>query len=65
MSIRVSNIRLAIDEPETALPGRLADALGLRADELERWRILRNSQSLSRQAMVEFDLEAMMLGALL
>lgn len=43
MSIRVSNIRLGIDEPELALPARVAGALDLRPTEIDRWRILRKS----------------------
>lgn len=43
MPIRVSNIRLGIDEDEAALPERAARALGLRASDISRWRILRKS----------------------
>jgi uncharacterized FAD-dependent dehydrogenase len=43
MSVRISNIRLAIDEPEDALPERLAGILGVAADALPPWRILRRS----------------------
>lgn len=43
MPIRVSNIQLSIDEPELALPERLAGALDIRTDEIHRWRILRKS----------------------
>lgn len=43
MAIRLSNIRLSIDESEQALPERLAAALQLRPAEIERWRILRKS----------------------
>jgi len=43
MSIRVSNIRLGIDEPELALPARVAGALDVRPAEIARWRILRKS----------------------
>src|SRR4051794_19722071 len=43
MSLRISNVRLRVDEPEAALPGRLAGLLGLPAGELSRWRILRKS----------------------
>jgi uncharacterized FAD-dependent dehydrogenase len=41
--IRIANLRLSIDEPESALPGHLARALGIAPAELERWRILRKS----------------------
>lgn len=43
MSIRVSNLRLGLDEPEAAVADHLARALGLRPDELKAWRILRKS----------------------
>ena len=43
MPLRVTNLRLGIDEPETVLPERLARVLGLPADEVSRWRILRKS----------------------
>jgi uncharacterized FAD-dependent dehydrogenase len=43
MPIRVSQLRLNVDEPETALPTRLAQALGLPAEAVQRWRILRKS----------------------
>jgi uncharacterized FAD-dependent dehydrogenase len=43
MPLRVSNVRLSIDEPEAALPGRLVRLLGLAPDELRGWRILRKA----------------------
>src|SRR4051812_31245617 len=43
MAIRVSNVRLGLEEPEAALPERLAHALGLPASMLASWRILRKS----------------------
>jgi uncharacterized protein len=43
MPIRVSNLRLSIDEPEAALAEPLAEALGLLAGDICRWRILRKS----------------------
>src|SRR5262245_17652166 len=43
MSLRISNVRLGVDEPEAALPGRLAGILGLAPESLPRWRILRKS----------------------
>src|SRR5688572_28192818 len=42
MAIRVTNLRLDLDEPAEALPGHLARLLGVRPDGLE-WRILRKS----------------------
>ena len=43
MPIRLSNIRLGVDESELALPERLARALGVRPGDIQRWRILRKS----------------------
>src|SRR5476651_114047 len=43
MTIRVANLRLSIDEPESALPKHLARVLGIAPAGLERWRILRKS----------------------
>jgi hypothetical protein len=43
MPIRVSNIRLAVDEPEQALADRLARALQVPKAQIARWRILRKS----------------------
>src|SRR5579885_110031 len=43
MPLRVSNLRLGVDEPEAALPARLAAALGVAPDAVRRWRILRKS----------------------
>ena len=43
MPIRLSNLRLSVDEPELALPERLARALDVRPNEIARWRILRKS----------------------
>jgi uncharacterized FAD-dependent dehydrogenase len=43
MPLRVSNLRLGLDEPEAALGDHLARALGVRPDALRHWRILRKS----------------------
>ena len=43
MPLRISNVRLRVDEPEALLPERLARALGLPPEALLRWRILRKS----------------------
>lgn len=54
MSIRVSNVRLSVDESEAALPAHLARLLGLRADEVQRWRILRKSLDARRKDALQF-----------
>jgi uncharacterized protein len=43
MTLRIANLRLSIDEPESALPKHLARVLGIAPTSLERWRILRKS----------------------
>ncbi len=43
MSLRLSNIRLEIGEPEQQLLGRLAQSLQLRQQDIPSWRILRKS----------------------
>ena len=43
MPIRVSNLRLELDEPEAALPEHLAKLFGVAPAQLGRWRILRKS----------------------
>src|SRR5437762_8608756 len=43
MSLRISNLRLSLDEPEEALPAHLARALGIAPADLGTWRILRKS----------------------
>jgi uncharacterized FAD-dependent dehydrogenase len=43
MSLRVSNLRLGLDESEAALPAHLARVLGLAESEVRQWRILRKS----------------------
>lgn len=43
MPIRLSNLRLSVHEPERVLPERLARALNVRPQDIERWRILRKS----------------------
>ena len=43
MAIRVSNLRLSLDEPEASLPEHLARVLGLAPAAVQHWRILRKS----------------------
>jgi uncharacterized protein len=43
MAIRISNLRLDLDEPEAALHEHLARVLGVAPTELGAWRILRKS----------------------
>jgi uncharacterized protein len=41
--LKISNIRLPVEEPESALADAVARRLGVRSDELTQWRILRKS----------------------
>lgn len=54
MPIRVANIRLGVDEPEQALPQRMAIALDLRPDEIGPWRILRKSLDARDKSRLKF-----------
>ncbi len=54
MSIRLSNIRSGIDEPEAALVSRAAQALDVRVDDIERWRILRKSLDVRDKSQVSY-----------
>jgi uncharacterized FAD-dependent dehydrogenase len=52
--IRVSNLRLSVDEPEAALPEHLGRALGLAPEALGRWRILRKSLDARDKQALQF-----------
>jgi uncharacterized protein len=54
MPIRVSNIRLGIDESEQTLAQHAARALGIKASEIRRWRILRKSLDARSKADLRF-----------
>ena len=43
MAIRVSNLRLPVEEPEANLPTHLARAVGLAPADLGRWRVVRKA----------------------
>src|SRR5438046_253532 len=43
MPLRVSNLRLDLDEPESALPEHLARVFGVAPEQLGQWRILPKS----------------------
>jgi uncharacterized FAD-dependent dehydrogenase len=65
MSIRVSNLRLAVEEPEAALPTHLARALGVSPTDLARWRIVRKALDLrdKRQLRFVYNFEVELAGA--
>jgi uncharacterized FAD-dependent dehydrogenase len=54
MTLRVSNLHLKLDEPESALPERLARVLGLTPQEVVRWRILRKSLDARDKSDLQF-----------
>jgi uncharacterized protein len=54
MPLRVSNLRLSVDAPESALRDRLAGALGLPPGELRAWRILRKSLDVRDKRDLQF-----------
>ena len=54
MSIRVSNLRLSVDEPEERLLQNLGRVLGLPPKDLQQWRILRKSLDLRDKRDIQF-----------
>src|SRR5262245_21712223 len=54
MSIRVSNLRLPVEEPEASLPGHLARALGVTATDLGHWRVVRKALDLRDKHALRF-----------
>jgi uncharacterized FAD-dependent dehydrogenase len=54
MSVRLSNVRLPVEEPEAHLPRRLARILGLAPSALQRWRILRKSLDARHKDALQF-----------
>jgi uncharacterized FAD-dependent dehydrogenase len=54
MSVKVSNLRLELDDPEESLPARAAERLGLGPDSVLRWRILRKSLDARRHDDLHF-----------
>ena len=54
MSLRVTDLRLSVDADETAVRDRLARTLGIRASELQGWRILRKSLDLRDKGDLRF-----------
>lgn len=62
MSLRVSNLRLPVEEPEVNLPAHLARALGVAPADLGSWRIVRKALDLRDKHQLRFvynlDVEA-------
>jgi uncharacterized FAD-dependent dehydrogenase len=54
MSLRVSNLRLPVEEPEANLPAHLARALGVKPADLGRWRVVRKALDLRDKRHLRF-----------
>jgi uncharacterized FAD-dependent dehydrogenase len=54
MSVKISNLRLELGDPEESLPARAAERLGLTVDSVLRWRILRKSLDARRHDDLHF-----------
>jgi uncharacterized FAD-dependent dehydrogenase len=54
VSIRISNLRSSIDQPEADLPGRVAEVLAVSRSDLARWRILRKSLDTRNKDSLQF-----------
>ena len=54
MSIRVSNLRLPVEEPEANLPAHLARALGVTPSDLGPWRVVRKALDLRDKRHLRF-----------
>ena len=54
MAIRVSNLRLNPDVPESTLPNHLSKALGLPLSDIRSWRILRKSLDARNKDRLKF-----------
>jgi uncharacterized FAD-dependent dehydrogenase len=54
MSLRVSNLRLPVEESEADLAAQLARALGISTTDLGRWRILRKALDLRDKRQIRF-----------
>lgn len=54
MSIRVSNLRLPVEESEANLPTHLARVLGLKPNDLGRWRVVRKALDLRDKRQLRF-----------
>ncbi|MBV8487625.1 MAG: FAD-dependent oxidoreductase [Planctomycetaceae bacterium] len=55
MSVKISHLRLELEEPEEILPARAALRLGLDLNDVLRWRILRKSLDARRHDDLHFD----------
>ena len=54
MSVRITNLRMPVEQPETELPKRIARRLKLSDQEILRWRILRKSLDARSRSDLKF-----------
>src|SRR3954466_14096709 len=54
MALRVSNLRLPVEEPEANLPAHLARALGVSTTDLGGWRVVRKALDLRDKRQLRF-----------
>jgi uncharacterized FAD-dependent dehydrogenase len=54
MPLRIANVRLKVDEPESNLPTRLAGLLGVSPTAFQHWRILRKSLDARNKSALQF-----------
>ena len=54
MDVKVSNIRLKLDEPEDELPRKIAERLGIPVESIARLRILRKSLDARKRERIRF-----------
>lgn len=54
MSIKLSNLRLPVEQPEAELSTVIADRLGLATEDLARWKILRKSLDARQRHQLQF-----------
>ena len=54
MSLRVTNLKLPVEQPETELPQAIARRLKLKSDDIQRWKILRKSLDARKRDNLQF-----------
>lgn len=54
MALRISNIRLGLDESEQAIPAHLHRLLGIQTSDIDQWRILRKSLDARDKSNLQF-----------
>lgn len=54
MALRISNLRLAVDEPEGNLPRHIARCLGIKPGDLGYWRVVRKALDVRDKRHIQF-----------